>query len=294
MSLVLAGGEVTAAGLEERVRKAQFLVFLTERDCLKGIAAVKNPALGYRRGVFQKARASVNDTEFPLELGWVFVLPSSRGAGFSHMLVEAALSTTSGRGIFATSRSDNTPMRKALKFHDFSCHGTAYASKRGNHQLTLFVSNAVQQGAPVDRPRATRLPSTSSRSTSSRSLCTSCGSAGIQLRRVARTFGRGRNLLVVEGIPMWSCPRCGTSYFTVHDARTRTHQSPAELRSHGAAGSGGGVSSSGCITALPAARSWRGIRTASGFRAGVSALFHSSSQAAHRHTRRRRQVIAKT
>ena len=50
VSLVLAGGEVTAAGLEERVRKAQFLVFLTERDCLKGIAAVKNPALGYRRG----------------------------------------------------------------------------------------------------------------------------------------------------------------------------------------------------------------------------------------------------
>ena len=140
VSLVLAGGEVTAAGLEERVRKAQFLVFLTEGDCLKGIAAVKNPALDYRRGVFQKAGASVNNTDFPLELGWVFVLPSSRRAGFSHRLVEAALSTTSGHGIFATSRSDNTPMHKVLKDHGFSCHGTAYASKRGNHQLTLFVS----------------------------------------------------------------------------------------------------------------------------------------------------------
>ena len=33
-------------------------------------------------------------------------------------------------------------------------------------------------------------------------------------RRVARTFGAGQSLLVVEGIPMWSCPHCGESYFT--------------------------------------------------------------------------------
>jgi predicted RNA-binding Zn-ribbon protein involved in translation (DUF1610 family) len=31
---------------------------------------------------------------------------------------------------------------------------------------------------------------------------------------VARTFGSGRNLLVIERIPMWSCPHCGESYFT--------------------------------------------------------------------------------
>lgn len=143
VSLVLAGGEVTAAGLPERVHNAQHLVFLTEANCLKGIAAVKNPALHYRRRVFQKAHTSVNDIEFPFELGWVFVLPSSRGAGFSHMLLKAALSTVSGGGIFATSRSDNTRIHKVLKANGFSCLGTAYASARGNHQLTLFVSNAA-------------------------------------------------------------------------------------------------------------------------------------------------------
>ncbi|MBI4189862.1 MAG: YgiT-type zinc finger protein [Betaproteobacteria bacterium] len=61
---------------------------------------------------------------------------------------------------------------------------------------------------------APRARSTSSRSTSSRYLCASCGRAGVQLWRVARTFGGGRDLLVVEGIPMWSCARCGESYFT--------------------------------------------------------------------------------
>lgn len=153
VSLVLAGGEVTPAGLPKRVRNAQHLVFLTEANCLKGIAAVKHPALDYRRRVFQKAHASVNDMEFSLELGWVFVLPSSRGAGLSHMLLKAALSTVSGRGIFATSRSDNTPMHKALKANGFSCHGTAYASARGNHQLTLFVCNAAQPIIPPDAAR---------------------------------------------------------------------------------------------------------------------------------------------
>ncbi|MBI3915925.1 MAG: YgiT-type zinc finger protein [Betaproteobacteria bacterium] len=61
---------------------------------------------------------------------------------------------------------------------------------------------------------ASRARSTSSRSTSSKRRCASCGRVGVQLRRVTRTFGSGRNLLVVEGIPMWSCPHCGESYFT--------------------------------------------------------------------------------
>jgi GNAT superfamily N-acetyltransferase len=153
MSLVLAGAEVTAVGLEERVKKAQSLVFLTVGGCLKGIAAVKNPAPSYRRGVFQKAQASVNDAEFPLELGWVFVLPSSRGAGFSHTLLGAARSTTCGYRMFATSRSDNTPMHKTLNAHGFSYHGSTYASNRGDHQLTLFVTHDAQPCGQPDLER---------------------------------------------------------------------------------------------------------------------------------------------
>ena len=142
--LVLEGGEVTDLGLEERIRKAQSLVFLTEGNSINGIAAVKKPALSYRRGVFQKAQASIEPRLFPLELGWVYVVPSSRGAGFSKMLLRAALLATCGYGIFATSRSDNTRMHNALKAYGFSGLGTAYASVRGNHHLSLFVSNTGQ------------------------------------------------------------------------------------------------------------------------------------------------------
>ena len=30
----------------------------------------------------------------------------------------------------------------------------------------------------------------------------------------ARSYGKAGNLLVIESIPMWSCPSCGESYFT--------------------------------------------------------------------------------
>lgn len=44
--------------------------------------------------------------------------------------------------------------------------------------------------------------------------CEHCGSASVHLKHVTRSFGKGTNLLVIEGIPMWSCPSCGASYFT--------------------------------------------------------------------------------
>jgi YgiT-type zinc finger domain-containing protein len=31
---------------------------------------------------------------------------------------------------------------------------------------------------------------------------------------VTRSFGKGTNLLVIEGVPLWSCSSCGESYFT--------------------------------------------------------------------------------
>jgi YgiT-type zinc finger domain-containing protein len=36
----------------------------------------------------------------------------------------------------------------------------------------------------------------------------------MSLRHVTRSYGSGATLLVIENIPMFSCPRCGESYFT--------------------------------------------------------------------------------
>jgi YgiT-type zinc finger domain-containing protein len=51
---------------------------------------------------------------------------------------------------------------------------------------------------------------------SSEQRCAHCGSASLQIRHVTRSFGKAAALLVIESIPMYSCPSCGESYFSAH------------------------------------------------------------------------------
>ncbi len=44
--------------------------------------------------------------------------------------------------------------------------------------------------------------------------CDICGKEGAIIRRVTRTYGEGKDLLIIEHIPIVSCPHCGESYFT--------------------------------------------------------------------------------
>ncbi len=51
-------------------------------------------------------------------------------------------------------------------------------------------------------------------------ICDICGKTGARIRRVTRSYGKGVNLLVIENVPIVSCPRCGESYLaaeTLHE-----------------------------------------------------------------------------
>ncbi|WP_058865805.1 type II toxin-antitoxin system MqsA family antitoxin [Chloracidobacterium thermophilum] len=45
-------------------------------------------------------------------------------------------------------------------------------------------------------------------------ICAVCGREGARVRYVTRSYGKGENLLIIENIPLVSCPHCGESYFT--------------------------------------------------------------------------------
>jgi YgiT-type zinc finger domain len=45
-------------------------------------------------------------------------------------------------------------------------------------------------------------------------ICDICGKEGARIRRVSRSYGKGKNLLVVENVPIVSCLHCGESYLT--------------------------------------------------------------------------------
>jgi predicted GNAT family N-acyltransferase len=138
--LVSQGGEVTLNGLNERIKKAEALIFLVQGGRLKGIAAVKNPVESYKKDVFNKAQTTAQYNNFLFELGWIFVTESSRGRGFSNKLVQAAIDAVGNQGIYATSRLDNEPMHKALEKYGFVRDGEAYPSNDKNNKIVLFVN----------------------------------------------------------------------------------------------------------------------------------------------------------
>ncbi len=45
-------------------------------------------------------------------------------------------------------------------------------------------------------------------------ICDICGEEGTRVRHVTRSYGKGENLLVIENVPVVSCPHCGESYLT--------------------------------------------------------------------------------
>jgi YgiT-type zinc finger domain-containing protein len=45
-------------------------------------------------------------------------------------------------------------------------------------------------------------------------ICDICGQEGARVRHVSRSYGKGEELLVIENVPVISCPNCGESYLT--------------------------------------------------------------------------------
>ena len=67
-------------------------------------------------------------------------------------------------------------------------------------------------------------------------ICDICGQEGAQVRHVTRSYGKGTDLLIIENVPVVSCPHCGESYLTaetLHEIeRIKLHrQSFAKKRS---------------------------------------------------------------
>lgn len=110
------------------------------------------------------------------------------------MISRSSISKTSSSQV--KSQSDNV----TEKHEKLSASSPALPSPE--YQLKPSSSSAPQESSSL------------SPSTSPSDLCAECGREGVQLRKVTRSFGRGSKLLVIEDIPLWSCPHCGASYFT--------------------------------------------------------------------------------
>jgi GNAT superfamily N-acetyltransferase len=135
MRLVQEGGEVGNIVLARNIEAARRLVFLRDNKRLIGIAALKVPQASYRKRIGTLSGAKIEEGMFPLELGYVFVVPGERNRGLSRRLVETTLDHSIRGGIFATSRADNTSMHRTLERFEFRAAGKPYAGREQTIQL---------------------------------------------------------------------------------------------------------------------------------------------------------------
>lgn len=42
--------------------------------------------------------------------------------------------------------------------------------------------------------------------------CDVCGLPGIRQRHITRSYGKGKDLIIIENVPVMMCPHCGEDY----------------------------------------------------------------------------------
>lgn len=59
-------------------------------------------------------------------------------------------------------------------------------------------------------------------------VCDICGKEGARVHKTSRTYGKGKDILIIENIPVVTCPHCGESYLeaeTLHEIeRIKLHK----------------------------------------------------------------------
>jgi YgiT-type zinc finger domain-containing protein len=50
-------------------------------------------------------------------------------------------------------------------------------------------------------------------------ICDNCGKDGARRIHVSKSYGKEESLLVIENVPIVSCPHCGESYLTAQTLR---------------------------------------------------------------------------
>jgi len=49
--------------------------------------------------------------------------------------------------------------------------------------------------------------------------CENCGSDEAAVQHLSRSYGKGEKLLLIQNVPVVSCPACGASYLTAQTMR---------------------------------------------------------------------------
>lgn len=105
MELAIEGGQVSAEGLQNRIRNCKYLGFHYEGDELVAISAVKQKDV--QRVKRTQAKAGIEEINPPLlELGYSYTRKNFRKRGLNRIVKDTLLERVKGERIYATTDND--------------------------------------------------------------------------------------------------------------------------------------------------------------------------------------------
>jgi GNAT superfamily N-acetyltransferase len=137
-ALIAHGGEVSAETVLGNLMRAPLIGSAFMGETAIGAVVLKQPNPSYRSKVFASAGVSDLESQFRLEVGYVYVLPEFRHTGAGMRLMQA-VNRKLPPNVFATSREENTLINTVLRFAGFKKTGEPYSSARGDYQLLLWT-----------------------------------------------------------------------------------------------------------------------------------------------------------
>jgi len=136
-SLIIRGGEVNTQTLDQKLRRAISIGVVKDNNKIIGTASIKLPKKTYLRNVFVKSNSETIQEKFRYELGYIFVDPDYRGKHLGYSLCKCLIDSFGEHSLFATTRTDNGPMRHILQLLGFQATGNFYEGRNGVSAIQL-------------------------------------------------------------------------------------------------------------------------------------------------------------
>ena len=139
---VMDGGAIYRdCELDNAMDQSKNLIFYYDKKVVVGTVCLKQPTPEYRKEIEEKAGVSLDEREFPYEIGYKTIRPEYRGRGIGTLLTKQALECADGKGVFVTCRQDDMATQTVVTRLGFTQIGTPYTSEWHGHNLIVLTNS---------------------------------------------------------------------------------------------------------------------------------------------------------
>lgn len=149
-AMIIAGGEVNAANIDERLAAAHKVAFFETEGLILATASIKKPLISYRDKVFKKAKVPEQSVDFEYELGYLYTLPGARGKNLSNRLISTLLIPLDQQVVFSTTHAGNINGYSLMRTMGFSRIGEYFPNANRTDQLALYITKVNAAAVPTE------------------------------------------------------------------------------------------------------------------------------------------------